>query len=812
MLRPMENLLQRHEEGNNLQMVGSNSQDVHTMETNIDGGSNSNEGCEIPPTGDGGGRLGKRRRGIKDKEYMEHIQGKYQEGSYVNNTEYRPHGEDDEEDERLMSNEEVKNIVMEDYEDNLSVASSAQSNYGKYRDVDPDHLIYLYENDNVGGLKSTEDLVAGECVAEATTEAGEEGPVARYLDKHYKGQIIIDGKNEVDELLLATRMAYFDMANQNRDGTSELIKQNASVDFQQEDQSEENESSVDCSEDEAFDRDEPVEQFHHFYEDSSVDDDEQPGCDPIVRFPDNPGESDKKEVHNEDAHAEGVKGSQGCGHITKETVHEMISDNLEDEMVNRTTNGETNTEVSGETHREDVAANAMMDQSAECVFPKEKNQFSKQSRIRLMGAPQSVKEDIPIEKIGKLIKLQDDVLTVHAFKCEFYLSVASVLCLQNRKIIGCIINVSSNETEIFYYAKVLFPNVKNELTPNVDIYVDQKHAVYMNAGVNICSELFKVFRNPAIPFVFINYKDLYNIADAQLAESTNQNQEGADTNKNATNSGKHNEHAISNWLRNIESSTSTQAGKCANKIWHRNISSQNVNPHDNPHTNYNHQAYMKTHAPPRGRAARNYVNVSSRRPSNYRFKNLSYVNSVQANKMATLHDNASSGMRTRDGENGAYVGTPIMNGNASARGASGMGSSYNHGGAQNYGSGIAPDVPISEVQSSYVTHHNATREKNAYPHRTYRPPFLPTQYNQQFPRHDYSRTTMLSPFDERTSAYPNEATNNIHRGSLYSMHKTNNAINRTNRYLYNKMKRGPPFSNITIVNSNDWGHFQTEKK
>ncbi|GAB68048.1 hypothetical protein PCYB_126140 [Plasmodium cynomolgi strain B] len=902
----MENLLERHEEGNDSQMVGSSSQDVHTMKRNIEGGSNSKEGCEILPVGDNpmvidtnlayvrigdsDGHLGKRKRGVIDGEYMEDIQGKYQEGSHVNSTDYLPNGDDDEmgDARRIMQikgrrcagknppcvnrgnpskpiqfqedNFDEENTLLEDGDEETELLmSNDQSNYGKYRDVDPDHLIYLYENENVGGLKSTEELAAGEGVAEATTEEAEgeaegEGPVARYLDKHYKGQIIIDGKNEVDELLLATRMAYFDMASQNREGASELIKQNTSVDFQKADQGEGNESSVDSSEDEPFDRDEYVEQFRHFYDDSSVDDGEQPVCDPFVRFSGNPGECDKQkgqnaDAHNANVHSEEGKGSQGYGDITKEIIQEMMSDDSEDGMVNSAkkgeTNGETNGEPSGETPSENIASNTMMDKSAERVFPEETNQFSKQSRIRLMGAPESVKEDIPIEKIGKLIKLQDDVLTVHAFKCEFYLSVASVLCLQNRKIIGCIINVSSNETEVFYYARVLFPNVKNELTPNIDIYVDQKHALYINAGVNICSELFKVFKNPAIPFVFINYKDLYNIADSQLAESRNQNQEegGDDTNKNALNCSKHNEHTISDWLRSISSSTSTQAGKNANKTWHRNVSSPNGTPYDNdiPHKNNNHREYMKTHGPPRRRGARNYANVSSRRSSSYRFKNLSYVNSVRANKMTNVHGNGSAGMHTRWGKSGAYVGAPIMNGNASYGGASGMGSSYNHEGAQNHGSGTPHEASISEMQSGYTTHSNvtngdsihynvtngdaihynathpnATREQNAHPHRTYPPPFLPPQYNQQFASHDNPRTIMYSPFDERKSAYPGEATNDIHRGSLYSMHKTNyatnHATNRTNRYSYNRMKRGPRFSNIRIVNSNDRVPFKTEKK
>ncbi|EUD69383.1 hypothetical protein C922_00246 [Plasmodium inui San Antonio 1] len=902
-------------------MVDSSSQDVHPMKRNIEGGSNSKEGCEIFPISDnsmvidtnlvyvriGGsdGHLGKRKRGVEDAQYMEDIQGRYQEGSHVNFMEYSPHGDDDEmgdargimlisgrctgrnpppvnrgksskpiqlqednfdeentlledddgETELLMSGDQVKNMVMEDYEDNLSVPSSAQSNYGKYKDVDPDHLIYLYENENVGGLKSTEELAAEEGIAEVTTEEvegaekAEEGPVARYLDKHYKGQIIIDGKNQVDELLLATRMAYFDMASQNKDGASEMIKHDTSVDFLKADQGEGNESSVDCSEDEGFDRDEYVEEFGQSFEDSSVDDGEQPVCDPFVPIPGSPGEIDQQEGQNADAHngsvhGEGGKSAKGCVDITKETIQEIISDDSEDGMVNSKTNGETKRETTGESNREtngevsgeplseDIAANTMMDKSAECVFPEEKNQFRKQSRIRLIGAPESVKEDISIEKIGKLMKLQDDVLTVHAFKCEFYLSVSSVLCLQNRKIIGCIINVSSNETEIFYYASVLFPNVKNELTPNIDIYVDKKHAVYMNAGVNICSELFKVFKNPAIPFVFINYKDLYNIADSQLAESSNQNREGGETNKSTMNTGKHNEHTISDWLRNVASSTRTQEGKNANKTWHRNVSSQNATPYDTPNKNNNHRAYGKIHVPPRWRGARNYANVSSRRPSNYRFKNLSYVNSVRAHKMTNLHSNDSAGVRTREGKSGAYVGAPIMNGNTCYGGASSMGSSYNREHTENYGSGTPHDVSISEMHCGYitdpnvtkcdaihssVTHYNATHpkaicEQNAHHHPTYPPPFLPPQYNKEFASHDYFRTTMCNQFYERESGYPGEATNDTHRGSLYRMHKTNHATNRTNRYLYNRMKRGPPFSNIMIANSNGRGFFETEKK
>ncbi|EDL46124.1 hypothetical protein, conserved [Plasmodium vivax] len=885
MLTSMEDLLERHEEGNDPQMVGSSSHDIHTMKGNIEGGSNSKEGCEILPFGDNSmvidtdlshvrigdsdGHLGKRKRGVEGGEYTEDIQGRYQEGSHLNSTEHPPHGDNnkmgnptrtmlisgkncagknsprvnrgnpiqlqgdnfdeedtllkdgDEETELLMSNAQVRNMAMEDYEDNLSVASSAQSNYGKYRDVDPDHLIYLYENEHVGGLKSTEGLAAGEGVGEATTEEQQrqQGPVARYLDKQYKGQIIIDGKNEVDELLLAIRMAYFDMASQNREGASELIKQNTSVDFLQSDQSEGNESSVDCSEDEASERDECVERLRHFYEDSSVDDGEEPVFDPIARLPGTPGESDKEgqngDAHKTDAHHANVhsgegQGAQRCGDITKETIQEVISDDAEDGMVNSATNGEASGDVSG-----DASANTTMDKSAECVFPEEKNQLSKQSRIRLMGTPESVKEDIPIEKIGKLIKLEDDVLTVHAFKCEFYLSVASVLCLQNRKIIGCIINVSSNETEIFYYANVLFPKVKNELTPNIDIYVDQKHAVYLNVGVNICAELFKVFKNPAIPFVFINYKDLYSIADAQLAESSNQNQEGPDTNKSATDAGKLKEHTISDLLHNIASSPCTQAGKSANKNWHKNGSSQNVTPYDTAQKNNNHGAHVKTHGPPRRRGARNFGSASSRRPSNYRFKNLSYVNSIRGSKMGILHGNGSAGLHTCEGKIGAYVGAPLMNGNASYGGASGMGGAYNGEGAQNYGNGTPHGVSISEMQSGYNVHAAVTRSDVTRSDVAHPPPFLPPQYNHQLASHDYSRPTLFSPFDQRKSAYPGEASYDTHRGS-YNMHTINRATNRTNRYVYNKMKRGPPFSNIMVANSNDYsngrGPFKTEKK
>lgn len=859
MLKQMEESLERQEEGNDPPMVGISSQDVHMIKGNVEGGCNSKEGCEILPIDGSDGHLGKRKRGVEEGEYMEDIQGKYKEGSQVNSTEYLPHDNEEEkgdakrimrirgrrcagknpppmnrrntrksvqleednidgenipledgdkETEMLMSKDQEGNIVMEEYEDNLSDASSAQSNYGKYKDVDPDDLIYLYENENMGNFKSTKELATTEGVAEATTEEPEEEvPVSRYLDKDYKGQIIIDGKNEVDELLLATRMAYFDMANQNRDSAPELIKQNTSVDFLKANKDEENESSVDCSEDEASDRDESVEQFRHSDEDGSVHDDEQPVCDPIVHISGSPGESDKQEGQNADADGEEGKGTG-----------EVINDDSEDGMIKSTTNGEINGVKNGadngDTLNQDQAESTMMDKSAKCVFPEEKNPFNKQSRIRLMGAPESVKEDIPIEKIGKLIKLQDDVLTVHAFKCEYYLSVASVLCLDNRRIIGCIINVSSNETEIFYYARVLFPNVKNELTPNIDIYVDKKHAVYMNVGVNICSELFKVFRNPAIPFVFINYKDLYNIADAQLAQSTNGNQQegGADTDEDEINSGKQNEHTMSDWLRNLALSTTTSAGKNANKSWRRNVSSQNVTLYDSTNRNKNYQSYGKNYSSPRARAGRNYAYVSSRRPSNYRFKNMSYVTSVRDNKMTSLHGSASASLSTRGGENGAYVGAPIMNGNVSYGHDIHMSSSYNYKDAQNYGSGTPHDASISEMQSSHATYSTEAREPNAHSHQTYRLPSWPPQYNQQFSSHDYSKMTVLSSHDERRSAYPGESTNYTHRGSFYSMHKTNHATYRTNRYLYNKMKRGPPFRNITIVNSNDRGSFKTEEK
>ncbi|SBS86613.1 conserved Plasmodium protein, unknown function [Plasmodium ovale curtisi] len=442
-----------------------------------------------------------------------------------------------------------------------SLETSTLSNYGKYKDVNPDDLIDLYEEEILSNKRKNYNK-------DVCTE---------YYDRNYKGEIIVDGENEVNDFLFASRMAYCDIASQNMDKPYE-IKENNSVPFLKEkkwnkhDESNEffysddsehdkeeyssaSEMEKSCSEEkdnELFDAHTSSEKKSHTekgninqksssHHSNEADVDGGPnGADGSKNRGGNETPKEGKQNYEEsrdnvqfDVRGQGEDSTDGATMVGEQKESGFIMKKGQtEEMVVENTDIAPDVEVNATAdvvHSVSGLAGGSEVGPTKCIYfgaQESSGNCSKHNRIRLMGVPENVKESVKIQKIGKLINIESDMLTVHSFPSEYYLNVASVLCLQNRKTIGFIIDVSSNETEIFYCVKVLFPKIKDEIKENIDIYADMQHAIYVNVGSKVCSELLNALKNPAVPCVFINYNDLCNIADAQLSEEENNVDQG----------------------------------------------------------------------------------------------------------------------------------------------------------------------------------------------------------------------------------------------------------------------------------------------
>ncbi|GAW82548.1 hypothetical protein, conserved [Plasmodium gonderi] len=892
MLTSTEELLENQEEGNESQIMMSNSYSVHKQRNSIDynknkeeinnlNGVNSihqiNDDSMVMPTNhvnirkfENNGHLGKRKReGIEENSDKGYMMKEYQENNQMNNIGYVTYDDDNdkvdllrcsgshvsnmheekgegkngifskkndaqkynktyedkcepectvssenEHDEAdfLSNNSKIRNEIMDsEEEDGSSVAASlsTQSNYGKYKDIDPDDLISLYENENIEGLKKTEEEEEGE------------GTFDRYLDKHYKGNIIIDGKNEVDEFLFASRMAYYDLANHNRDNSSEMKKQNNSLNFLKENQDEENETSTELSDFDNSEGEQDIEEIPRTNEIKHLKIQKDNAYIQSLHIPDDHMviedelKSDKQKENHKDVQI--TLGQDSCfqedDHMfnikTEKVSLELISDETKDGITKGRTNVILNEKINGE---EDVSENMILVKPTECVFPEGKNMFSNQSRIRLMGAPECVKEDVKIEKIGKLIKMENDVLTIHAFRCEYYLSVASVLCLENRKLIGCIINVTSTETEVFYYAKLIFPHLKNELKENIDIYVDQKHALYINVGTNICSELFSVFKNITIPYVFINYHDLYNIADAQLMErnSHNNGPDNYDEKNNTPNSNKQNGYVIGNLLDRITSPSCKEAGKNMNtNVQIKKSKKKHIPRGELTHKNNNYREYTKNNIPYKSKKGRNYANASSHRHENYEFKNMSYVNYGRVTEMVYPNNNNATDLLAHAGQNVTYMGAPSMNGNTPHDCVDSTSSVKMQGNVSkqlckpNRCSNNFYNMANSDNQSIHKKNASVTYTSNVIPYNNYNTTsFIAQNYNNKYVNPNYPRSMLYNQYTERNGTHSNETISDTYDRFNYNVHMVNNELNGINKYnLNNKMKK-VPFSNVAYVNSN----------
>ncbi|ETW28142.1 hypothetical protein PFFCH_04493 [Plasmodium falciparum FCH/4] len=584
---------------------------------------------------------------------------------------------DESEHEIVMDNDNerkgVKSFNVINEKTNVEIFSDEEStesvsnDYGKYKHMNPEELISLYENENDLKNMKEENIQCDE-----------------YLDKNYKGQIIIDGKNEVDEFLLVSRIAHVDLCNQKEENVSEIKNMNelkVSYDSGISDSDDsDDEKETYCQENILCD-DRPTDSDSitmlnvksNKLKDNLIVDEKFKKMD----FDLNKIEMEEQDYNKDNANLnDAYEDRRSHNDVEEGKISELIIDELNEDIIYEGTddeekdtkqilnnmdntlvvctndiinNNNNNNNVDNSKEEENVVLEKIEPSiSYDVKFLENKNMCNKKiNRIRLMGVPESVNENMDIKKIGKLIQFENDILTIQSDPCEHYLSVASVLCLENRKIIGCIINVNSNETEVFYYAKLMFPYLKDEIKENIDIYVDVKHSLYMNEGTTgICSELFDAFKNASIPYVFINYNDLYNIADSQMHDkSTNNNNNNIDNNNNNidnnnnNNNNNINNHKTLNKIINISQPSCVGTYKTFKDFYtHKVLKKNSIN---NSYKNIS-KTFVKTHNPYKYKTQKLSVDNNIMYKSiNHKYKNLTYVN-IRNNQPNNVNKNVST--------------------------------------------------------------------------------------------------------------------------------------------------------------------------
>ncbi|SCM12111.1 conserved Plasmodium protein, unknown function [Plasmodium chabaudi adami] len=615
------------------------------------------------------------------------------------------------------------------------VESSAASNYGKYKDINPDDLISFYEKESNEDIKDDESIKTNK--------------IDHYLDKNYKGEIIIDGKNEVDEFLLVSRMAYYDIANQSKDKIYEN-KENNSLYFLKD------QASKECTNEDDYDG-----EHNHG---------------PLLASPKKTLNNNSKDIESicnnmRDSQHEGKNpfntnqanidniGKQYTDNSSEESECETRSicsfQNDKDEIADDDSNSNSQTEVlDNEASKKCDNGEKKKSKVRSHIIP-HTGKYEKEDRIRLMGIPEYVQKGLKIEKIGRLIKKDNDILTIHSLNSKYYLSAASVLCLENRKIIGCIVDVCSNETEVFYYVKLVFPSLEAEIKENIDIYADLKHSLYINVGTGLCSELFKVLKNKSVPYIFINYNDLYNISETQLMEKhsdTNSGNNNNNPNDNKGNNGKRDERNNNNKDKKRKKNFKGQNKNL--QIFNNGKNNRKNNPNNIVNTNSENNNIIpyeksgKMNHSRKYKKGKDFGNLpSSSQNMNLKFKNLSYVNNSNINEMGNMiskrgHNNSNVGKNNayNIGHDNNPNNTNYMYANHSLNNIGNMGTLNNSN------------------QNEYNAFHNATHNYKKHKMHNYNMNYANIYNNHQ---------------NNVNMAYPNESSNHMHPQNYYDIHRTN---------------------------------------
>ncbi|CXI92196.1 conserved Plasmodium protein, unknown function [Plasmodium berghei] len=685
---------------------------------------------------------------------IENIDG---ENSDKNSDDSFPDYEGENRETEEYNNESVSEKYEKKFEGDLMSSdeyaeSSAPSNYGKYKDINPDDLISFYEKE------SNEDVKGGECI--------KSNKIDHYLDKNYKGEIIIDGKNEVNEFLLVSRMAYYDIVNQSKDKIYEN-KENNPLYFLKD------QTSKECTNEDDFDGEHDSES--------------------LLRSP-------KKKLNNNkviETIRNNVNGSKYEGENALNTNQENIDNiqkqcaensseesecetksicsfqNGKDEITNDDSSDNSQNEVlDDEAPRKCDNGEKKMDKIRSHLLP-HTGKYEKEDRIRLMGIPEYVQKGLKIEKIGKLIKKDNDILTIHSLNFKYYLSAASVLCLENRKIIGCIVDVCSNETEVFYSVKLVFPSLEDEIKENIDIYADLKHSLYINVGTGLCSELFKVLKNKSVPYIFINYNDLYNISETQLLENhadTNPYNSNNNPNDNKGHNGKcdeRNNNKDKNKKKNFKGQNKNLQIYNNSKNNRKNNSNNTFNTNnDNNNNIITYETNGKINHPRKYKKGK----ISGNAPPysqnvNLKFKNLSYVNNSNISEVGNMINkrsynnlNSNSNVKKNNTYNIGYDNNP-----------NNTNYMYPNNSLNNYMNNIAN----GNVNNSENVGNLNNSNKNEY--NVFHNPNVAHNYKKHKMRnYNVNYANIYNNHQKNANMeYSNKSSNHIHPQNYYDIHRTN---------------------------------------
>ncbi|ETB56142.1 hypothetical protein YYC_05624 [Plasmodium yoelii 17X] len=604
--------------------------------------------------------------------------------------------------------------------------SSAPSNYGKYKDINPDDLISFYEKE------SNEDVKEGECI--------QTNKIDHYLDKNYKGEIIIDGKNEVNEFLLVSRMAYYDIVNQSKDKIYEN-KENNSLYFLKD------RASKGCTNEDNFDGEHDNESL---LKSPKKKLNNNKGIETICNDMNDSKYEGENAFNTSQANIDHIQ-KQYTENSSEESECETRSicsfQNEKDEIIDDDSNNNSQNEVfDDESLKKCDNEEKKMDKIRSNLLP-HTGKYEKEDRIRLMGIPEYVEKGLKIEKIGKLIKKDNDILTIHSLNSKYYLSAASVLCLENRKIIGCIVDVSSNETEVFYSVKLVFPSLEDEIKENIDIYADLKHSLYINVGTGLCSELFKVLKNKSIPYIFINYNDLYNISETQLLENhsdTNPDNSNNNSNDNKGHNGKGDE-------RNNNNKDKNKKKKFKGQNKNLQIFNNNKNNRKNNSNNENNNIipYEKNGKMNHSRKYKKGKNFGNALPysqnMNLKFKNLSYLNNSNISEVGNMIN--KRGHNNPNNTNYMYVNHSLNN-------------NMNN---------------ISNVNINNLANMTNINNSNKNEYNAFHNPNITHNYKKN-KMHNYN-VNYANIYNNHQNnvnmAYSNEISNNMHPQNYYDIHRTN---------------------------------------